>query len=85
MVRVSELVAIKRENVHLNDRFMKLEAIETKTRRARLVPISARTIPILFEEDGAVTISKETFNYFEKMEEHIEFIKNLESVQSGVR
>ena len=49
MVRVSELVAIKRENVHLDDGFVKLEATETKTRRARLVPISVRTIAILKE------------------------------------
>ena len=49
MVRVSELVAIRRENVHLDDGFVKLEAAETKTRRARLVPISVRTIVILKE------------------------------------
>ncbi|MCM3706434.1 tyrosine-type recombinase/integrase [Cytobacillus firmus] len=49
MVRVSELVAIKRENVHLDDGFVKLEATETKTRRARLIPLSARTISILKE------------------------------------
>jgi integrase/recombinase XerD len=49
MVRVSELVAIKRENVHLDDGFVKLEATETKPRRARLVPLSARTISILKE------------------------------------
>ena len=49
MVRVSELVAIRRENVHLDDGFVKLEATETKTRRARLVPLSARTIVILKE------------------------------------
>lgn len=49
MVRVSELVAIKRENVHLDDGFVKLEATETKTRRARLVPLSARTISIIKE------------------------------------
>ena len=49
MVRVSELVAIRRENVHLDDGFVKLEATETKTRRARLVPLSVRTIEILKE------------------------------------
>ncbi|MCQ6276299.1 tyrosine-type recombinase/integrase [Bacillus sp. V3B] len=49
MVRVSELVAIRRENVNLDDGFVKLEATETKTRRARLVPLSARTIVILKE------------------------------------
>ena len=49
MVRVSELVAIRRENVHLDDGFVKLEAAETKTRRARLVPLSVRTIVILKE------------------------------------
>ncbi|WP_427036591.1 tyrosine-type recombinase/integrase [Cytobacillus pseudoceanisediminis] len=49
MVRVSELVAIKKENVQLNDGFIKLEAIETKTRRARLIPLSVRTIAILKE------------------------------------
>ena len=49
MVRVSELVAIRRENVHFDDGFVKLEATETKTRRARHVPISDRTITILKE------------------------------------
>lgn len=49
MVRVSEMVAIKRENVQIEDGFVKLEATETKTRRARLVPLSARTSKILKE------------------------------------
>lgn len=49
MVRVSELIAIKKENVHLDDGFVKLEAAETKTRRARLVPLSGRTIDVLRE------------------------------------
>jgi integrase/recombinase XerD len=49
MVRVSELVAIRRENVHLDNGFVKLKAAETKTRRARLVPLSNRTIEILKE------------------------------------
>ncbi|KAA9012405.1 tyrosine-type recombinase/integrase [Niallia endozanthoxylica] len=49
MVRVSEMVAIRRENVHLDDGFIKLEATETKTRRARLVPLSLRTIEVLNE------------------------------------
>ena len=35
MVRVSELVAIRRENVHLDDGFVKLEATETKTRTSK--------------------------------------------------
>lgn len=43
----SESVAIKRENVHLKDGFVKLEVVVTKTRRARLVPLSIRTIDIL--------------------------------------
>ncbi|MCQ6274739.1 hypothetical protein JMM81_07115 [Bacillus sp. V3B] len=33
---VSELVAIRRENVHLDDGFVKLEAAEIKTRRTRV-------------------------------------------------
>ena len=37
MVRVSELVTMKRGNIHLG--FVKIEATETKTRRARLVPL----------------------------------------------
>ena len=61
MVRVSELVAIRRENVHLDDGFVKLEAAETKTRRARPVPISVRTIVILKEY-----LNEE--NYFAVME-----------------
>jgi integrase/recombinase XerD len=49
MVRISELVTIRKENVHLDDGFVKLEATETKTRRARLVPLSIRTIEVLHE------------------------------------
>ncbi len=49
MVRVSELVTITKENVHLEDGFVKLDATKTKTRRARIVPLSARTIEILRE------------------------------------
>jgi integrase/recombinase XerD len=49
MVRISELVAIKRHNVDLKTGFIQLEAEETKTRSFRIVPISSRTIKLLRE------------------------------------
>lgn len=47
MVRISELVAIKRCNVDLKAGFIKLEAGETKTRKSRTVPLSTKTIKLL--------------------------------------
>ncbi|MED1599660.1 tyrosine-type recombinase/integrase, partial [Alkalihalophilus marmarensis] len=49
MVRCSELVQIKRENVDLKAGTIQLEPHETKTKRARLVPLSTRTIRLLKE------------------------------------
>jgi integrase/recombinase XerD len=49
MVRISELLAIKRENVNLKEGLIKLEAHETKTKRARTVPISNKTTLLLRE------------------------------------
>lgn len=49
MVRISELVAIKRCNLDLKGGFIKLEAEETKTRKSRLVPLSSKTIKLLTE------------------------------------
>ncbi|UOE57286.1 tyrosine-type recombinase/integrase [Cytobacillus oceanisediminis] len=49
MVRISELLAIKRENVDLKQGTIKLEAHETKTKRARTVPISSKTVNLLRE------------------------------------
>jgi integrase/recombinase XerD len=49
MVRISELLAIKRCNVNLKEGTIKLEAHETKTRRARTVPISSKTCKLLDE------------------------------------
>jgi integrase/recombinase XerD len=49
MVRISELLAIKRYNVNLKEGTIKLEAHETKTRRARTVPISSKTSKLLDE------------------------------------
>ncbi|WP_227936037.1 tyrosine-type recombinase/integrase [Alkalihalobacillus deserti] len=49
MVRISELVAIKRRNVDLKAGFIKLEAEETKTRRTRSVPLSSKTMKLLNE------------------------------------
>lgn len=40
MIRVGELVKIKRSNVNLNEGVIKLEAPDTKTKTARYVPIS---------------------------------------------
>lgn len=47
MVRISELLAIKRHNINLKEGTIKLEAHETKTRRARGVPISSKTSKLL--------------------------------------
>lgn len=49
MVRISELVAIKRCNVDLKCGFIKLEAVETKSRKSRSVPLSTKTIKLLTE------------------------------------
>jgi integrase/recombinase XerD len=49
MVRISELLAIKRSNVNLKEGTIKLEAHATKTRRARMVPISSKTAKLLDE------------------------------------
>lgn len=47
MVRISELLAIKRQNVDFKQGIIKLEAHETKTKRARTVPISTKTVNLL--------------------------------------
>lgn len=47
MVRMSELVAIKRSNVYFGEGVIKLEARNTKTRKGRTVPISSRTGKLL--------------------------------------
>ncbi|KEO82011.1 tyrosine-type recombinase/integrase [Tumebacillus flagellatus] len=47
MVRISELLTIRRSNVNLKEGTIKLEAHETKTRRARTVPISSKTSKLL--------------------------------------
>jgi integrase/recombinase XerD len=49
MVRISELLAIKRENIDLKSGFIQLVAEGTKTRKARIVPLSAQTIKFLAE------------------------------------
>jgi integrase/recombinase XerD len=47
MVRISELLAVKRGNVDLKAGSIQLEAIDTKTRKARIVPLSSQTIKLL--------------------------------------
>lgn len=49
MVRISELLKMRRGNVDLNEGSIKLEAHETKTRRSRIVPISDKTRKLLAE------------------------------------
>ena len=49
MVRISELLNIRRSNVDLKSGYIKLEPHETKTKRSRSVPISTKTIKILEE------------------------------------
>lgn len=49
LVRVCELVDIKRQNVDLKTMSIRLEAADTKTRVGRIVPISPRTAKLLSE------------------------------------
>lgn len=49
MVRISELLEIKRSTVDLKAGFIQLEAIDTKTRKARIVPLSSKSIKLLTE------------------------------------
>lgn len=49
MVRISELLNIKRSNVDLKYGQIKLEPHKTKTKRARTVPISSKTVKLLKE------------------------------------
>jgi integrase/recombinase XerD len=49
LVRISELVAIKRSNVDLKGGFIQLEAGDNKTRKARTVLLSSKTIKLLKE------------------------------------
>jgi integrase/recombinase XerD len=49
LVRVCELVDIKRQNVDLKTMSIRLEAADTKTRVGRVVPISARTAKLISE------------------------------------
>lgn len=47
MVRISELLAVKRENVDLKVGSIHLEADITKNRKARIVPLSSQTIKLI--------------------------------------
>jgi integrase/recombinase XerD len=49
MVRISELLTIKRDNIDLKAGFIQLAAEDTKTRKTRLVPLSTQTIKFLAE------------------------------------
>lgn len=49
MVRISELLNIKRCNVDLKSGYIKLEPHRTKTKRARTVPVSIKTLKLLKE------------------------------------
>ncbi len=49
MVRVCELVDIKRKNIDFKTLSIRLEAADTKTRVGRIVPISSRTARLLSE------------------------------------
>jgi integrase/recombinase XerD len=49
LIRVCELVDIKRQNIDLKTMSIRLEAADTKTRIGRVVPISTRTAKLLSE------------------------------------
>jgi len=49
MVRCSELIKIRRENVDLKGGTIQLEPHETKSKRARIVPLSSKTLRLLKE------------------------------------
>ncbi|SDJ77085.1 tyrosine-type recombinase/integrase [Sediminibacillus albus] len=61
MIRCTELIQIKRENVDLKTGFIQLEPSGTKTKKARLVPLSTRTVRILDE------YMTETFDFHSEM------------------
>jgi integrase/recombinase XerD len=56
MVRISELLAMKRINVDFKAGVIKLEAMNTKTRKAREVPLSSKTMKLL---KGYITESED--------------------------
>lgn len=56
MVRCSELINIKLANVDLNEGTIYLEASITKTRRARTVPISNKTIRMLTDYINEISV-----------------------------
>jgi integrase/recombinase XerD len=47
MVRISELLAVKRENVDLKGGSIHLEADSTKNRKSRIIPLSSQTIKLI--------------------------------------
>ncbi|MDP4085113.1 MAG: tyrosine-type recombinase/integrase [Bacillota bacterium] len=49
LVRISELVEMKRSNVDFKEGVIKLESMGTKSRKAREVPISTKTVKLLKE------------------------------------
>lgn len=49
MCRISELLAVKRSNVNVKDGYIELQAGDTKTRKARTVPLSFKTAKLLSE------------------------------------
>lgn len=49
MVRISELIAMKRSNVDFKAGTINLKAVNTKTRKAREVPLSTKTMKLLKE------------------------------------
>jgi integrase/recombinase XerD len=49
MVRISALLAMKRINVDFNAGVIKLEVMNTKTRKAREVPLCSKTMKLLKE------------------------------------
>ncbi|MGD6854492.1 tyrosine-type recombinase/integrase [Bacillus infantis] len=74
LVRVSELMDIKRKNIDFKTLTIRLEAADTKTRQGRYVPISARTAKLLSEyvEETADFANEYLFLSYEgeKISEH---------------
>ncbi|WHY68873.1 tyrosine-type recombinase/integrase [Neobacillus sp. SuZ13] len=64
MVRISELLAMKRPNVDFKAGTIKLEAMNTKTRKAREVPLSIKTIKLLKEYMNESEDLEKTFYSF---------------------
>jgi integrase/recombinase XerD len=82
MVRISELLAMKRSNIDFKAGTIKLEAMNTKTRKAREVPLSTKTMKHLKE----YMIESEDFGEeFNTWRTRLHEVAELSGVKKAVR